>query len=193
MNKRKEKAAGRFGSFSVINRSYNTRMRDIYFQKFESDLENFVQKLTKSPLTPDTALLNKFNDSLATSADFARESIAGMPLHALPTSKIKTLSGPPQYFKEEILFINVLEELISSSRFLLNRFNTIHELGEYRKKIRELLATYGRHKGYLSKILEFLDENQKAEDEEIKQIVCLIKERTLLSRRIFDIIKTRKG
>jgi hypothetical protein len=194
MNKKSEKPRFRLGDFNQINRSYNARMRDVYYLKFEESLTEFTQKLKQHPLAPDIPLLNRQNNELSTTVDFAKQAISGALLGdgGAQESDREPLGGPA-YFKEEVLFINLLEELHSSGIFLFNRFKTIYELHRYKVKIRGLIHAKEKSEGYLSKILHFINENQKAEDEEIKQIIALILERRQLSRRIFDIIKTRKG
>ncbi len=193
MNRKSDSSQSKLSHFNIINRGYNARMRDAYFIKIEKSLSEFTRKLKENSLEPDMAILRRLNNELATAVDFSRQSIMGFPLNRPPLKGRQIISGKPFFFKEEILFINLLEELVSSGIFLLNRFNTIFELNSYKDKIQGLLYTPDKNEGYLTKILHFINENQKSEDEEIKQIIALIIERMTLARRIFNIIKTSKG
>jgi hypothetical protein len=193
MSRKKERPPEALSNFNLINRGYNARMRDVYFAKVEKTLSDFDGRLRKHPLSPDIPLLNRLNNELATAGDFARQAISGIPLSSGPSVHHGTTAESPAFFKEEILFINLLEELLSSGIFLLNRFKTIYELNSYREKIRGLLSAPDRSEGYLSKILHFINENQKAEDEEIKQIMLLILERMALAHQIYYIVKTKRA
>jgi hypothetical protein len=193
MNKKKERFAAGMSNFNLINRGYNARMRDVYFLKVQKTLNEFSERLRKHPLAPDIPLLNRLNSELSTTDDFARQAIAGIPLSSGQAMQSHGAAEGPAFFKEEILFINLLEELCSSGIFLLNRLNTIYELNSYKGKIHDLLKVRDKTEGYLSKILHFINENQKAEDAEIKQIIVLILERMALAHRIYKIIRTKRG
>jgi hypothetical protein len=193
MNRKKEHSAVPSSNFNLINRGFNARMRDVYFSRLGKTLAEFNERLKKHPRTPDIPLLDRLNSEFSTTGDFARQAISGIPLNSGPAMQPGEPAESPAFFKEEILFINLLEELFSSGIFLLNRFKTLYELNSYKQKIHGLLKVGDKSEGYLSNILHFINENQKAEDEEIKQIISLILERMALARRIYNIIKTKRG
>lgn len=171
---------------NLINRAYNARMRDAYFLKSERLFGEFYNRIVNNLSSPDLALLSRFCVSVTTARDFARQAAFGMQ------SQSHQLPGSPAFFKEEILFIHLLEELHSSCNFLKARFNTMHALSRYRQKISGLIRNR-KGEGYLSKILRFLKDKLKSDETEIRQILKLILERMHTSHRIFDIIKIRKA
>lgn len=171
----------------LVNRGYNARMRDVYYLKADALLSQFRTRAQRSPLAPDLALFDRLSGALRTARDYATQASAGMAHSA---------SGPPPgvpaYFKEEVLFIHLLEEIHNSCLFLRSRYATVRELAGYRDKISNLLKKGGR-KGYLTKILDFLGEKQSADESDVREILRLVTSRMALCRRIFDIIRTGKG
>jgi len=175
--------------FSLLNRGYNARMRDVYFQKGAAQLATMAKKQDGEPFAPDTVQLNKLVSAINTCREFAQQAARGV---RNSNSMPKSSEGGPGFFKEEILFIHILDELHSSCLFLRSRFNTLHELNLYRNKINGLLKAGGRE-GYLTKILHFIREKQAADETESQLSLGLLQDRMALCKRIFEIIKTRKG
>ncbi|OGJ84868.1 MAG: hypothetical protein A2268_12070 [Candidatus Raymondbacteria bacterium RifOxyA12_full_50_37] len=175
----------------TANRAYNLRMRDIYFGKACRILSRLGKGLHKALLKPDLSTLGNVCNALDIALDFARQAVAGQ---VQAKKKDETLSRqPPLLLREEVLYLHLLEELASSGRFLKTRFNTIVELGKYRDGISALPLDQEVVKGYITQIMYFLDENRKAEEEEIRAIITLILKRMHLINHIQSITRKANG
>jgi hypothetical protein len=91
--------------------------------------------------------------------------------------------------EEEIVFVCFLEELLSSSIYLRNRFETNDYVRQYMNLIKSRENYVGDKSGFLDNILLSLEAYQKADHEEILQISRLIHKRFLIANNIFTILR----
>jgi len=171
------------------NRAYNAKMRDLYYRRAEGHLGTFYQSLRANFLKPDYNELQDFCNALNTSREFAKQTIAGS---SRQHRKTEGAGSAPPILQEEIVFLHMLEELYSSSVFLVNRFNTVSQFNSYKRDILAMPKNKDIEYGYLSSIVEFIDETQWTEEEEVRHIVSLIIKRIKLGNRIFAVMKKFK-
>ena len=176
-------------NFYVTNRAYNLRMRDLYYAEVEKQFDEFHESLKADFLNPDCSKLSAFCVALETAHRYAKQAVFGLSPKLLKEAE----KGPqhlPALLQEEFLLIHLLEEMRSSSLFIMNRFTTIREFQKYKARISALPKVRKAGSGYISKILDFIEENQKAEEEEIKYLILLKTRRIRLANRIFAVLKS---
>jgi hypothetical protein len=159
-------------------------MRNIYFDRVKTTLDELGKNLQTKYQNPNLDKLRDFCNTINTTCNYARQAVSPAPAGYTGSGE-----NEPAYLKEEILFIHLLDEMLSSCVFLTTRLNTIQVLLQYKKKISALPRHKDIEKGYISKILAVIDEGQKTEAEEIKHLIALIKKRVRLASRIFTTFK----
>lgn len=179
-------------NFYVTNRAYNLRMRDLYYEEVEKNLVAFSESVKANFLRPDYSRLASFSESVRTASRYAQHAVFGLSPRS-PRQSGQAPSSSPAPLHEEFLFIHLLEELYSSGLFLINRFNTIREFKKYKDHINTLPKSRASATGYISTILNFIQESEKAEEEEIRHLISLKIKRIRLANRIFVILKNMEN
>ncbi|OGS36875.1 MAG: hypothetical protein A2293_08355 [Elusimicrobia bacterium RIFOXYB2_FULL_49_7] len=178
----------------VTNRLYNLRMRDIYYSEVETQFTSFNTALQSDPLSPDFVCLYNACDAVDTAYRYAKQAIFGLsPQKVRHAAEGLEQDATLPFLQEEFLFIHLLEELHSSCRYLINRFVTIKSFLQYRTYIDSLPKNKETRNGFITKILSFVEENRKAEENEIKHLADLAMKRIQLANRIFAIVRSMEN
>ncbi len=174
-------------SIALQNRLFHSSMRDAYFIRTMDSFKKFSGDfISENPLFSHSAKMLEFQSHIDTTIDYAKSSTTGIKAEER-ASHLTT-----GFFREEILFIHLLEDCASACRYLTTRYSTTHELNEYSRKISSL-SLAGKTTGYVSKILAYVADRRNCDDLEIKQILNQIGNGLSLANTIFGTIKIKKG
>jgi hypothetical protein len=167
------------------NRGYNASMRDVYFRKaVESFTELNREYSHEAALFSESARLLEFQSNLDIALEYAKISIVGI------FTEERNSFTRQGFYREEILFVHLLEDCSSACRFLCTRHSTILELSDYKRKI-SALSLAGRSGGYVSRILKYIDEKNSRDDLEIRQIIGQIEGGLELAGTLYETIKVK--
>jgi len=166
-------------------------MRNFYYEKAGQLFRQLQYTITAvSPQAIENAqeILLQYIEVLELTSEYARHTVRGHKRRKIRTFRQDRESG---IMEEEIVFVCFLEELLSSSIFLRNRFETNDYIRRYMDLIENREDYMGERKGFLANILTHLEADQKADHEEIVQITKLIHKRFQIADSVFAIVERR--
>lgn len=172
----------------VQNIGFFRRMRNYYYEKSGElfhKLENGIHE-NKGEADKTMELLQQYIEVMELTNEYARNTVRGYKRKKLKMFRQDPESG---IMEEEIVFVCFLEELLSSSIYLRNRFETNDYVRQYMDLIKSRENYVGDKSGFLDNILLSLEAYQKADHEEILQISKLIRKRFLIANNIFAILR----
>lgn len=173
------------------NLQFHRRQRDFYYEKAGLLFRQLQHTITAvSPQAIETAkkILLQYIEVMELASEYARHTVRGHKRR-----KIRTFRQDREFgiMEEEIVFVCFLEELLSSSIYLRNRFETNDYIRRYMDLIENREENMRERKGFLANILTHLEADQKADHEEIVQITKLIHKRFQIADNVFAIIQRR--
>ncbi|MBL8026109.1 MAG: hypothetical protein JNL74_06850, partial [Fibrobacteres bacterium] len=172
-------------TLSMQNRKFNASLRDTYFEKALHSFSEFNDDYSmETPLFSASAKILDFQSSIDTALEYSKTAVAGVKTDE------RASHSEAGFFREEILFMHLLDDCASACRYVSTRQSTINELADYRKKI-SALSLAGKQKGYVSRILNYIDEKRSRDDIEIRQILKQVKHSLAIAETIFSTIKIK--
>jgi hypothetical protein len=167
------------------NRKFNASMRDTYFERALQSFSDLSGEFSsETPLFSTSARLLDFQSNIDIALEYARMSVAGL------LTEERASHSEMGFFREEIVFMHLLDDCASACRYVSTRYSTISELSNYRKKI-SALSLAGKQSGYVSKILNYIDDKKNSDDIEIRQILKQVKNGLTIAETIFGTIKIK--
>lgn len=117
--------------------------------------------------------------------DHSRQSINGSKRGYLQAYREDPIDG---IMEEEHLLVNILEEVLQSTRYLETRIETEHRLQEYRESLEMSKSSEAgaNYRGFLSDLMSSLDDLSSTAQPEILQIYSIILERTRIAEFLFQ-------
>ncbi len=181
------------GSSDILaqNLQFFRRMRNFYYEKagrLFRQLQATVMSTAPDALDSAQEILLQYIQVLDLTSEYARHTIRGHKRRKIRTFRQDRESG---VMEEEIVFVCLLEELLSSSIYLRNRFETNDHVRRYRALIENRNDYVGDRRGFLSNILTHLEADQQADHEEIVELTKLIHKRFQIANSVFAIVETR--
>lgn len=185
------KKIARRDNLLVQNVEFFRKMRNLHFEKAWEYFKNLEAAILDNPegyLEKVVELLIQYTETLEKANEYARSAIRGHQRERLKTYREDHSIG---VMEEEIVFVRLLEELLSSGFYMRNRFDTNENIRLYAEAIKKRKMAGGDEGGFLEKIIKSLEADRKADLEEILQISRLIRKRFRIANNIFSVLLSR--
>ena len=172
------------------NRMFHWKQRSFSFSRFQACIHGLHLNID-NVLDPKTleSLLN-LKESLKLCLEHSRSAING-----LKRGYFKAFREDQDYgiLEEEHLLVNILEEVLQSTRFLIRRIETEVRLNEYRLNLdsSKSFEVGQNFKGFLHDLMESLDELSSTAKPEILQIFSIIVDRARIAEFLFQQLDTK--
>ena len=177
----------------VQNRGFFRRMRNFYYEKawnmFQKLGENISSGLDVSHESI-VGLLYEYIEVMELTTEYAHNAVRGYKRKKIKMFRHDNEKG---VMEEELVFVSFLEELLSSSIYLRNRFETNEYIRNYIEGINNRVDYEGGKKGFLSNILANMKADEDTDNEEIIQIARLLGKRFRIANNIFSVMQKRKN
>lgn len=167
-----------------INRKFHWEQRSHSFKEFQKSLHRLNLDLNNVLDPIVLGDLKTLEQNLILCLEHSRSAINGAKRGYFAAYREDPKLG---IMEEEHLLVNILEEVLQSSRYLKSRIETEHQLDEYRKSLHNSKdASIGQdYKGFLSDLMTSLDDLSSTAKPEILQIFSIIIERSRIAEFLF--------
>lgn len=176
-----------FANIFIKNRPFFGRMRNQNYQRSHLLFQKMQALAHASPFQVKEMirLLEEYIRQLEVTLQHAADAIRGLKRRKLGMYRIDKIFG---VLEEEIVLCYFLEEMISSSQFLKKRLETDGKIRIYRERLKRFQLQRPGGSGFLSNILDSLDEMTHTEIIEIEKLILIMEERYRIGDKLFDII-----
>jgi hypothetical protein len=181
------------GKNMETNRRYNCQQRNHHYEKsFQifHHLQSELRDLHQQPTMAQMDLLRHFNDELEVTLNYAREAIG--PFYRKRLNEFRT-DRKYGVLKEELLLVYFLEEMLSSTRYLLRRIQTDAKLEEFAQGLQQYKKQHEElgndNEGFVSHVLSTLSSMKEGNSSKFDQIIPLIHQRYQESNQLFSLLR----
>lgn len=167
------------------NRKFHWAQRSSSFVEFQQSLHRLHIDLNNVLLPGTLEGLLVLKGSLNICLEHSRSAISGMKRGYFKAYRDDQKNG---VLEEEHLLVSILDEILQSSKFLISRLETEHRMSAYRSSLdsnKSEDVDTGFH-GFLSNLLQSLDELSSTSTPEILQIFSIIIERATIAEFLFQ-------
>lgn len=161
------------------------KLRNEYFEKswdIFRHLEDALELDSMDTLIKTREVLEHYTETMEMAAEYTKSVVRGLSRKKIKKFRHDSKNG---IMEEEIVFVGLTNELLSSGIYLKNRFKTNNEIQIYMKNIKGLQHRLATKKGFISNILDSMEATCRMDLKEIKQIVNSIHKRFEIANKVF--------
>ncbi len=174
----------------IQNLNYHRKMRSFYYKKarelFEKLLTNLKTYTDNSKYNSIFSLIEEYVETLESTCEYSHNATRGFKKNKVNSFKNDHNNG---ILEEEVVFVYMAEELLSSSIYFKNRFETNEHIELYVNMAKKQDNYKSNKNGFISNIIVNMEEDKKADQMEIIQISKLLNKRFRIADNIFSVLE----
>lgn len=182
--------------YTLKNRAFNCRMRNRYYEEvyyaFRAMFPNEIANSKGSNSVADTTWfqnlsksINHYEHLITTCLEYGQAAIF---YGKAPTASLYSKDKRWGILQEEIFLVHFLQELLSTTRYVVSRIGTDQMLGHWVQEMQELKAN-PVNTGYVSTIQDKLNEMNATTIDEFKDLLRHVLERFRIGNTLFGTVQ----
>jgi hypothetical protein len=174
--------------FNCLQRNTHYEQAYLFYYQLQQQTSGSFEGLVDAK---KLELVTNFSKSINEALQYARESVFPAKRYRLPQYRDDRVYG---ILREELIFVNFLEEMVSSIQYMLSRLETDNRLKEFRNELEHYRREHemrgnNNQAGFVTMVLKSLDELQTSDRDHVDHILKSINQRFEVGNRLFSLIR----